>query len=54
MNEVNVITEEMSVKIMIGDMPLDSFADYVKKINGANIDEAIKIVQTAYNRQIGK
>lgn len=54
MNEVNVLTEEMSVKIMIGDQPLDSFDDYVKKIKSANIDEAVQIVQTAYNRQIGK
>jgi putative aldouronate transport system substrate-binding protein len=54
MNEVNVLTEEMTVKIMIGDMPLDAFEEYVKKIKSANIDEAIKIVQTAYNRQIGK
>jgi hypothetical protein len=44
----------MTVKIMIGDQPLDSFEEYVKKIKSANIDEAIKIVQTAYNRQIGK
>lgn len=54
MNEVNVLTEEMTVKIMIGDQPLDSFEGYVSKIKAANIDEAIKIVQTAYNRQLGK
>jgi putative aldouronate transport system substrate-binding protein len=54
MNEVNVLQEEMTVKIMIGDMPVDAFDDYVKKIKAANIDGAIKIVQAAYNRQLGK
>ena len=54
MNEVNVLTEEMTVKIMIGDQPLDLFDEYVSKIKSANIDEAISIVQAAYNRQIGK
>ena len=51
MNEVNVLTEEMTVKIMIGDQPLDSFDNYVENIRKAGIERATEIVQTALDRQ---
>ena len=54
MNEVTVLAEEMTVKIMIGDMTLDAFDEYRTKIINAKIEDAIKIVQTAYDRQTGK
>ena len=51
MNAVNVLTEEMTVKIMIGDQPLDSFDNYVENIRKAGIERATEIVQTALDRQ---
>lgn len=51
MNEINVLSEEMSIKIMIGDKPLDDFDSYVENIKKANIERAIEIVETAFVRQ---
>ncbi|WP_102410016.1 extracellular solute-binding protein [Beduinella massiliensis] len=54
MNEINVLTEEMTVKIMIGDKPLESFDSYVESIEKAGVARAVEIVQTALDRQNGK
>ncbi|MEG0742922.1 MAG: ABC transporter substrate-binding protein, partial [Clostridia bacterium] len=54
MNEINTITEEMTVKIIIGDKSLDYCDEYVREIEAAGIADALKIVQTAYDRQMGK
>ena len=52
MNEVNVLSEEMVVKIMIGDRSVDDFESYVENMKKANIDRAVEISQTAYDRYL--
>ena len=52
MNEVNVLSEEMVVKIMIGDRPVDDFDSYVANMKNAGIERAIEIVQAAYDRYL--
>lgn len=50
MNEVNTLVDEMSLKIILGAEPVDSFDKYVEKIKGLNIDRAIEIQQNALDR----
>lgn len=50
MNEIDTILEEMTVKIIIGDQSADAYDDYVATMKEAGIEEAIEIVQTAYDR----
>ncbi|HML48856.1 MAG TPA: extracellular solute-binding protein [Clostridia bacterium] len=52
MSEVDVLTEEMCVKIMIGSMPVDSFESYVESIQQAGAERLVEIVQTAYDRHL--
>lgn len=52
MNEVNVLSEEMVVKIMIGDRTVNDYESYVANMKKANIDRAVKIVQAAYDRYL--
>lgn len=54
MTEIATILEEMTTKIIIGDEPVDAWADYVEDMYDAGIEDAIAIVQTAYDRQTGK
>ena len=53
MAEVNTILEEMTVKIIIGDKSIGTYDDYVSDMKNAEIDRAIQIIQTAYDRQTG-
>ncbi|MCL2058222.1 MAG: ABC transporter substrate-binding protein [Oscillospiraceae bacterium] len=52
MNEINVISEEMCVKVMIGDREVDDFDSYVNSMKNANIERGIEIVQAAYERYL--
>ena len=54
MNEIDTILEEMTVKIIIGDQPVDAYESYVDTIKDAGIEDAIQIVQTAYDRMNSK
>lgn len=54
MSEIYTIIQEMSVKIIIGDKPIDAYDDYVKEIYNAGIEEALSIVQLALDRQTTK
>ena len=50
MSEVSGLWEEMTIKIIVGEKPLDSFESYVDSMNKAGIDKAIECYQTAYDR----
>jgi putative aldouronate transport system substrate-binding protein len=50
MNEVNVYTEEMFIKFILGVEPLSNFDAYVAQVKRMNIDEAIAIQTAALAR----
>lgn len=50
MNEVNVYTDEMFVKFILGVESLDNFDVYVAQVKRMNIDEAIAIQTAALER----
>lgn len=54
MSEVNVLSEEMSIKLTTGDKPISAYDTYVESIKKAKIARAIEIVQTAFTRQSKK
>ena len=51
MAEIDTILEEMTVKIIIGDKTMDAYDGYVQDMYDADIERAIQLVQTAYDRQ---
>lgn len=52
MQDVSTLVDEMSLKIIFGIEPLDSFDGYVAQIKGLNIDRAIEIQQAALKRYV--
>lgn len=54
MNEVNTYTNEMVMKFIMGQEPVDNFDKYVKNIKSMGIDEAIKLQQAALDRYNGR
>lgn len=50
MQEVSKLVDEMSLKIILGLEPLDSFDKYVEQIKSLHIERAIEIQQQALNR----
>ncbi|BFT70689.1 ABC transporter substrate-binding protein [Paenibacillus sp. P36] len=50
MNDVNTLVGEMSLKIILGSEPIDSFDKYVDKIKSLKIDRAIAIEKAALDR----
>ncbi|MGP3785519.1 hypothetical protein [Paenibacillus sp. 1A_MP2] len=55
MQEVNKVVDEMSLKIIFGMEPVDSFDMYVEQIKSLQIERAIEIQQQAlerYNRAV--
>lgn len=52
MQEVNKVVDEMSLKIIFGIEPLESFDMYVDQIKSLQIDRAIQIQQQALDRYI--
>jgi putative aldouronate transport system substrate-binding protein len=50
MQDVTTLVDEMSLRIIIGIDPLDSFDDYVTQLKALNIDRAIAIQKAALDR----
>ncbi len=50
MNDVQTAVDEMSLKIILGAEPLDSFDSYVSKIKSLNIERALEIERSALKR----
>ncbi|SFI39462.1 putative aldouronate transport system substrate-binding protein [Paenibacillus sp. UNC496MF] len=50
MGDVAALTDEMSLKFMLGIEPTDGFGAYVEQLKSLGIDRAIEIQQTAYDR----
>lgn len=49
MTDIKTYTEEMMVKFVRGEVPLDSFDDYVSTVNDMGIEEARAIKQELYD-----
>lgn len=50
MNDINTFKDEMYLKFIMGQEPLDNFDKYVKTIEGMGLQEAIGIQQNALER----
>lgn len=50
MNEINTYVDEMMLKFVMGEEPIDSFDSYVEQIRKMNIDRALQINQEALKR----
>jgi putative aldouronate transport system substrate-binding protein len=50
MLDVTTLVDEMSLKIIFGIEPLDSFDDYVAQIKALGIDRALEIQTAALTR----
>lgn len=50
MTDVNTLVDEMTLKIILGTEPLDSFQKYVDKMKSLKIDRAIEIQKAALDR----
>jgi putative aldouronate transport system substrate-binding protein len=50
MVDVDTLVDEMTLKIILGAEPLDSFEKYMEKLKSLNIDRAIQIQKTALDR----
>ncbi|TBL74040.1 extracellular solute-binding protein [Paenibacillus thalictri] len=50
MNDVNTLVDEMTLKIVLGTEPVDSFEKYVEKMKSVKIDRAIEIEKAALDR----
>lgn len=50
MNDVKTLVDEMSLKIILGSEPVDSFDKYVAKMKTLKIDRAIEIQKAALDR----
>lgn len=50
MNDVNTLVDEMALKIILGNEPLDAYDGYMEKLKTLDIDRAIEIQQAALER----
>jgi len=50
MTDVNTLVDEMTLKIVLGTEPVDSFEKYVDKLKSVKIDRAIEIQKAALER----
>ncbi|WP_438444130.1 extracellular solute-binding protein [Gorillibacterium sp. sgz5001074] len=50
MADVNTLVDEMTLKIILGSEPLDSFNKYVEKLKSVKLDRAIEIKKAALER----
>jgi putative aldouronate transport system substrate-binding protein len=50
MNDVNTLVDEMTLKIILGAEPLDSYEKYVEKMKSVNLGRAIEIQKAALDR----
>ncbi|MCK9860131.1 extracellular solute-binding protein [Paenibacillus sp. ATY16] len=54
MQDATTLVDEMSLRIILGIDPLDSFDDYVAQLKALNIDRAIAIQKAALDRYMAK
>lgn len=54
MIEINTYRDEMTLKFIMGQVPLSEFDDFVNTIKGMNIDRAIEIQQAALDRYFAR
>ncbi|AEE96483.1 extracellular solute-binding protein [Mahella australiensis] len=54
MTEINTYRDEMTLKFIMGQVPLSEFDDFVNTIKGMNIDRAIEIEQAALDRYFAR
>lgn len=52
MNEIQTYVDEMFLKFIMGEEPIENFDKYVEQIKKMGIDEAIQIQQAAYDRYL--
>jgi putative aldouronate transport system substrate-binding protein len=50
MTDINTLRDEMTLKFILGQEPLDKFDSFVETIKGMNIDRAVEIYQAALDR----
>ncbi|MRN55998.1 extracellular solute-binding protein [Paenibacillus monticola] len=50
MNDINTLVDEMTLKIILGQEPVDQYASYVDKMKSLHVDRAIEIEQAALDR----
>ncbi|MFC3748217.1 extracellular solute-binding protein [Paenibacillus sp. GCM10012306] len=50
MNDINTLVDEMTLKIILGQEPIDKYESYVDKMNSLHLDRAIAIQQAALDR----
>ncbi|TDG00949.1 extracellular solute-binding protein [Paenibacillus piri] len=50
MTDVNTLVDEMTMKIILGAEPVDSFEKYVEKLKSVKLDRAIEIQKAALDR----
>jgi len=50
MNDINTLVDEMTLKIILGDEPVDKFDSYVAKMKSLKLDRAIEIETAALKR----
>lgn len=54
MNDINIFKDEMYFKFITGTESIDNFDKYIAQLKKMNIDRAIQIEQTAYDRYLSK
>lgn len=54
MTDINTYRDEMTLKFIMGQVPLSEFDNYVAKIKSMNIDRAIEIEQAALTRYLNR
>ncbi|MNR68766.1 hypothetical protein D3C85_1935300 [compost metagenome] len=47
---MNTLVDEMTLKIILGNEPVDNFEKYVDKMKSLNLSRAIEIQQAALDR----
>ncbi|WP_211745608.1 extracellular solute-binding protein [Paenibacillus sp. Marseille-Q4541] len=50
MNDINTLVDEMTIKIILGNDPIDQYESYVQKMKQLNLDRAIEIQTAALER----
>ncbi|WP_042167773.1 extracellular solute-binding protein [Paenibacillus gorillae] len=50
MNDVNTLVDEMTLKIILGNEPVDAYDSYMAKLKSLGIDRVIEIQQAALDR----
>ncbi len=53
-NEITTYVSEMQSKFIVGKEPIENYDNFVKKVKEMGIDKVLEVMQTSYNRSIGK